>query len=119
MTVINRIPQEIAMILSILTIFIAGIGGQVKEKIKEPSRLISASVIFKCLKAVMIIVVFTCNGNMNDYFVAFFFVATSMCGLIYLRSSGYELPEDLSPEEEDNPALILRNKILTDLVFEL
>ena len=84
MTVINRIPQEIAMMLSILTIFIAGTGAQVKEKIKEPSRLISVSVIFKSMKAIMIIVVFSCNGNLNDYFVAFFFVSTSLCGLIYL-----------------------------------
>ena len=37
LTTINAIPQQVAMILSILTIFVAGTESQAKEKIKEPS----------------------------------------------------------------------------------
>jgi hypothetical protein len=105
------------MILSILTIFVAGTESQAKEKIKDPSSYVFAAVILKCLKAVMIIVVFSCNGNLNDYFVSFFFLSTSLCGYIYLDGCGYRLPEELGPEEEDNPVLILRSKIVSDLVF--
>jgi len=70
------------------------------------------------MKAVMIIIVFSCNGNLNDYFVSFFFLSTSLCGLIYLHKCGYRLPEDLGPEEEDDPVKVLRNKIVSDLVFK-
>ena len=76
-----------------------------------------AAVILKVGKAIMIIIVFSCNGNLNDYFVSFFFLSTSLCGLLYLQGCGYRLPEELGPEDEDNPVLILRSKIVSDLVF--
>ena len=119
MVAINGIPQQAALILSILTIFVAGTESQANEKIQEPSSFIFVSVILKCIKAVLVILVFSCNGNMNDYFVSFFFVATSLCGLVYVRGCGYRLPEELKPEEERNDVLRLRNKILSDLVFGL
>jgi len=48
-----------------------------------------ASLIFKILKAVMTIIVFSVNGNTNDLFVAFFFLTISANGIVYLNLCGY------------------------------
>jgi len=60
-----------------------------------------ASVIFKILKAVMTIVVFSVNGNTNDVFVAFFFLTVSINGIIYLYLGGYrKVGGDMENEAE-------------------
>ena len=48
-----------------------------------------ASVIFKILKSISMIMIFALNGTNNDYFVSFFFLATSLNGIIYLKLCGF------------------------------
>jgi len=85
LTIIDEIPQEVALLLSIIAIFVASAETQLATKISDPSNLIQAGLIFKCIKAAMTIIVFTMNGVTNDYFVSVFFLTTSICGLVYLR----------------------------------
>jgi hypothetical protein len=58
-----------------------------------------SSLFFKILKASMTIIVFSVNGNTNDFFVAWFFLAVSINGIIYLRMSGYRRQLETSDKE--------------------
>ena len=80
------------MLLATIIIFIASTESQLRDRIKSPSTYLMASVIFKILKAITTIMVFSLNGNNNDYFVAFFFFSTSLNGIIYLKICGYQMP---------------------------
>ena len=53
-----------------------------------------ASVIFKILKSISMIMVFALNGSNNDFFVAFFFLTTSLNGIIYLKLCGFKMPNE-------------------------
>ena len=97
----HPIDPKISMILAILSIFVAATDVQISEKVKTPGAYLMASVIFKILKAVMTIVVFSVNGNTNDVFVAFFFLTVSINGIIYLYLGGYrKVGGDMENEAE-------------------
>jgi len=53
----------------------------------------------------MTIIIFSMNGNINDYMVSVFFFATSLCGLVYLSKCGYSFPE--KPEHDENDKVML------------
>ena len=78
------------------------------RKIQNPSSLIQSGIFFKCIKAVMTIVIFTMNGTINDYFVTTFFFATSLGGLVYLNKCGYNYPAKPKNQEEIDPVFTLR-----------
>ena len=96
------------MLLSILAVFITGAETQLGTKISDPSSLIQAGLIFKCIKAAMTITILSNNGVANDYFVITFFLTTSVCGLVYLSKGGYNIPPTPNADEDDDKVLVLR-----------
>jgi hypothetical protein len=77
-------------------------------KVNDPTNILLAGLILKCLKACMTIIVFTMNGGSNDYFVTLFFVTTSVCGLVYLSKAGYSTLSAPKGEEEEDQYQALR-----------
>lgn len=49
---------------------------------------------FKINRAALTIALFALNSTMNDFFVCYFFMVTSLLGFIYLRMCGFEVPKD-------------------------
>ena len=84
LTVFHTVPTQISMILAIMTLFVASVETMIDNKIKEPSTYLMSSLFFKILKAIMTIIVFSVNGNTNDFFVAWFFLSISINGISYL-----------------------------------
>ena len=78
----TSMDYSISVLISVITIFIVSSETQVGQ-LKDPSSFVMASVIFKTLKAVFTIIVFSLNGNLNDIFVAYFFLVTSLTGTYY------------------------------------
>ena len=111
---LNEISQEVSLILSVMTIFVASSESQLTTKIENPSSLVLAGLIFKSIKAVMTIIIFTMNGTINDYFVSVFFFSTSLCGLVYLQKCGYNYP--LKPKDNENQVYNLRCQIEKDII---
>ena len=52
--------------------------------------LIVVSIVIKTMKAVSIIMLFGFNGTHNDFFVLYFFMASNLCGIVYLSHCGFE-----------------------------
>jgi len=89
-----------SLLISIITVFIASSESSLTQKIHDPSNMIQAGLVLKCIKAGMTITIFTMNGVPNDYFVSFFFLITSICGIIYLSKAGYDIPIKPKQDEE-------------------
>ena len=99
LTRFDNVPTLISMLLAILTLFVASIETMIDSKIKMGSTYLMSSLFFKILKASMTIIVFSVNGNTNDFFVAWFFLAVSINGIIYLRMSGYRRQLETSDKQ--------------------
>jgi len=52
------------------------------------------SALFKMIKAVASILMFSLNNTMNDFFCAYFFMATSFLGWLYFTICGYVYPRN-------------------------
>ena len=76
-------------ILSTLLIFANESDREAKSMLENVNDLVNSSIFLKTLKACLIVVMFTVNGTVNDYFLCLFFMTTSLSGLIYLKISGY------------------------------
>ena len=76
-----------------MAVFIAGAEEELTSKISDPSNMVQAGMVLKCIKTILAISIFTMNGATNDYFVSLFFIVTSLCGVVYLRNAGYNVPE--------------------------
>ena len=101
---------------------VGSIESQMTTKIENPNNLIQIGIIFKCIKAVMTIIIFTMNGVTNDYFVSVFFFTTSFCGLVYFSKAGYNMPytptADMCPDPEYYKVEMLRYKIEKDIIMK-
>lgn len=49
---------------------------------------------FKINRAALTIALFALNSTMNDFFVCYFFMVTSLLGYVYLSMCGFERPKD-------------------------
>jgi len=92
LAIINKIPEPVALLLSIIATFVTSTSTQIKENIHDPSSYAQATIIFKILGAQMTLLVFCLNGNLNDYFIAWFFMSSSFIGWVYLNIAGYKIP---------------------------
>jgi len=88
-----------AIIVAMVIIMVHHIEIQVSEYIENPSTFISVASFFKILKAAFSAAILTVNNDINDFFVAYFFFVTSLCGIIYLSIAGYEFPKGTGSSE--------------------
>ena len=71
--------------------------GLVRNKYKqdcgnEAAQNLDVLCHFKIFKAVITIAPFTLNGNINDFFICYFFFVTGVCGSTYFSICGFSLP---------------------------
>ena len=95
--------------------FIATSEGEIVSMIKNPGTLVQVFTIFKVFKATLIIMTFTFNGNVNDYFVSLFFWYSGMIGKFYFERVGLrsvevnfsqtDLSFEINPDHMDNKNL--------------
>lgn len=71
---------------------------QVDKRYNEPTKYVNWSTFFKIGRATITIALFTLNNGMNDFFVGYFFLVTSLIGYTYLRMCGFEKPKDIGKE---------------------
>ena len=88
-----QVRADISMLLSTLIVFIASTEAKIKDRIDSPTTYLMAAVIFKILKGVATILIFSMNGSSNDFYVAWFFFCSSVNGIIYLEICGYHMPK--------------------------
>ena len=69
------------------------------KRIDQPATYIQMGAFVKILRAALAIALFALNSTMNDFFVCYFFMVTSLLGYIYLRMCGFEVPKDTGKEE--------------------
>ena len=85
------IGQVTAMIVAIFSTFVTMSESEIKNQITDPGAIVTVSVAFKILNACLSIMVFTYNGNVNDYFIGLFFVFTCSLGKNYVKQSGFRI----------------------------
>ena len=87
--VVTIISPQVAFILAIFATFVATAETEVESQIQEPGSILSVSIVFKVVNAMLVIVVFTLNGNINDYFVLFFFMSSCILGRDFFYYAGF------------------------------
>ena len=112
---IKSITQELSLVISILGTFIATSESEIESMVTNPGSRVQISTIFKVFKCGLIIMTFTFNGNINDYFVSTFFIYSGLIGRMYFRNAGFKSIEvefsqtdidfEISPDHMDNKNL--------------
>ena len=59
------------------------------------------STFFKIINACLTIMVFTMNGNVNDYFVGLFFLFSCHLGKGFFEKTGLMIPEKFKLDDEE------------------
>lgn len=96
------ITQEMSLVIAIMSTFVATSETEIEEQIKEPGSIVQIATVFKILKTSLTIMVFTYNGNVNDYFVGLFFFYTGYIGMCFFDKAGLKMPQkDYYQDEED------------------
>ena len=75
-------------IIAVLATFISTSETEVLSQIKSPSSTLMIFVSLKSIKCILIIVVLSFNGNVNDYLILFYFLVTAATGTIFFKNSG-------------------------------
>ena len=101
--VVTEIPSENALIISIFATFVATAETEVEQQIKEAGSILAISTFFKIMNACLTIMVFTYNGNVNDYFVGLFFLYSCFLGRQFFDSTGMVIIETVKIEDLDTP----------------
>lgn len=89
--IFSHIDQITAMIISISCTFVAMAESEIESKIFESGSILTISMTFKIMNACLTIMVFTYNGNSNDYFIGLFFFFTCFLGRNYFRLAGFRI----------------------------
>lgn len=66
--------------------------GMLEKHIENNSTLIQMGSFMKTAKTSFIVIVLAFNSGMNDFFICYFFFATSIMGWWYLSMCGFEKP---------------------------
>jgi hypothetical protein len=67
---------------------------QVDKRYDEPSRFVNWATFLKIGRATVTIALFSLNNGINDFFIGYFFLVTSLLGFTYLSMCGFEKPKD-------------------------
>jgi hypothetical protein len=89
---VPHINQAWALILSIFATFVSTAETEVKQQIKESGSFLAISTAFKIIKCILTIMVFSYNGNINDYFIGMYFFFSSYVGAEFFKRSGKTIP---------------------------
>lgn len=87
-----------SLTISMTTIFVSVMEAQTERNINMPAIYIQIASFFKVIKAVATIATFTMNNSINDFFICYFFFATSVCGTIFFNYCGFERPKHTGAE---------------------
>ena len=98
-----------------MSTFVATGESEIETMIKNPGSLVQVSTVFKVFKVSLIIMTFSFNGNVNDYFVGCFFWYTGLIGKIYFSNVGlrqahfnfeqHTKDQEITPDHLDNQNL--------------
>ena len=95
---------------AVLATFIATSETEVTSYINAPSSRLMIFVDLKSFKCILIIIVFSFNGNINDYLISYYFLATALTGTLFFYTSGLEInPKDYYPTEETVETGLMNN----------
>ena len=103
----HKVDEKISLILAILSTFVQSQEKMIKYGIENTSTYVMAEVIFQILKAITGIIIFCINGNLNDLFLAYFFMVTGICGHLYMNMSGFEYESNVQ-----NPIKLAENRVV-------
>ena len=92
MYVFFEVTQVFALIVAIMSTFVSTSESEIEERINEPGSILQIATVFKIMKCCLTIMVFTYNGNVNDYFVGLFFFYTGHIGINYYLHAGLYMP---------------------------
>ena len=76
-------------------------------------------VYLKSIKCILIIVVLSFNGNVNDYLISFYFLVTALTGTIFFSNSGLEIPEKSYYKKEPVETTELNDENLTQYLNKI
>merc|ERR1719329_543674 len=77
-----------------ISIFVYIMEDHIDNHLKSASSYIQVACFFKILKALFTIAPFILTNQINDFFVAYFFFVTGICGSIYFSLCGFKLPKN-------------------------
>ena len=77
-----------------ISIFVFIMEDHIDNHLQSASSYIQVACFFKILKALFTIAPFILTNQINDFFVAYFFFVTGICGSIYFSWCGFKLPKN-------------------------